>query len=158
MATVAKPESLFVLCSADGYEQELKINGSGILRIRGDCNVLLGTSVVLRGQRGEWRDSELAYAYLQTKTETATTVDPLQSHVDQVIRDSITKLKEEHIHPGTIVHPYVICTGVLLTILLLMALLYCHLRPRPRNAVNLNDAYQRLRVHFRSGKPTTTEE
>ncbi|XP_020810680.1 uncharacterized protein LOC110185994 [Drosophila serrata] len=159
MVTVTKEAPLLGLCSADNYENELKINSSGILRIRGDCTIRLGTSVVLRGERRDWRDSNLEYASLQTKTETAMNVDLFQSHVDQVIRDSIKKLKEEQIQPGTIYYPYVIGAGVLLTILLFMALLYRHLRPHPRND-GLNGAFQKLRVDFRtrSGKADTNTE
>lgn len=155
MATVTKGASMLVLCSDDNDVQELQINGSGILRIRSDCTARLGASVELQGQHGEWRDSNQGYAYLQTTTEADRKID-----IDQLVRDAIIKLKEEHGKLETIEHPYVIGAAVVLAILFFVALLYCQLRPRPRNAGGLNEAYQQLRVHFssRSGKAEVTGE
>ncbi|KAH8251208.1 hypothetical protein KR032_002878 [Drosophila birchii] len=146
MVTFTEEASVLVLCSDDDYSHELKINGSGILRIRGDCTVWLPTSVALRGEHLNRRDSSLAYAHLHTKTEEDINTEE-HINTEEKINTKEDISTEEHINNE---HRYVIEAGVLLTVLLLMALLYCLLRPQPRNNVEPNEASQELRVHFRA--------
>nr|ABA86943.1 Iris-B [Drosophila paralutea] len=137
VATLTKELSLQAVCSED--KQDLKINGTGILRIRSDCRVH-GTSVNLQGSLRQWTLSNQSYASLQTPNESLEE-DDISASINE-LRNAIIKLTAEKEKPETIVFPYIIGAVGIIIILLGAACYYRNQRPRipvPRLVVKLNE-------------------
>nr|ABA86944.1 Iris-B [Drosophila prostipennis] len=137
IATLTKELSLKAICSQD--EQELKINGTGVLRIRSDCGVH-GTSVHLQGSLRKWTHSNQSYASLQATNETLEEGD-ISASINE-IRNAIIKLTADQEKPETIVFLYIIGAAGIIIILLGAGCYYHHQRPRisvPGLVVKLNE-------------------
>ncbi|XP_016997794.2 uncharacterized protein Iris [Drosophila takahashii] len=137
IGTVTKDLSLQTICSE--YQLELKIKGTGILRIRSDCRVL-GTSVNLQGSVRKWTHSNQSYASLQTPNETLDK-DNISASINE-LRNAIIKLTADQEKPETIIFPYIIGAAGIIIILLGVACFYRHQRTRipvPGFVVKLNE-------------------
>ncbi|XP_017061065.1 uncharacterized protein LOC108101283 [Drosophila ficusphila] len=151
MVALTKELSLTGVCS--GKRQELKINGSGILSIRGDC-IVRSSVVTLQGEPNPNDPSKKGFASLQLSPKSSRETENtdqlldiekiLRSEQEKQLHDVVQILRteqEEHYHPMFII------TGCLITAAVLILLAWIYLNQRKlelavaQNPVNTFDAY-----------------